>query len=351
MNSIQNILLTVKEKTGIESALYSAFGEIIFSTTSRDIGFSLPAADLFKGNVASCDGRTYLRVHQQSGNFYVVLIGDGKESENYAFFIETLIGNDEERFRNDMDVSEKLRLLFAGELSSVQRNMLRAYFSDVKFNHFMLSLVTASADMQPGLKQFLSTVADKRDYIVPMDERTIVFFRYVSEDSDEYRSANEFASILYENIKEELRIDLIISTGGTIRSFHELVVSYEKVIFTYKFGRLLNPGCNVYSYKDYVLIRLLSDIPKPLLIKYFDGLIEKNGNDVISDEELMDTAEEFMKNSLNISETSRNMYIHRNTLIYRLDKIEKEMGLNLRNFSDAITFRLINILNTLIKGE
>ena len=88
-----------------------------------------------------------------------------------------------------------------------------------------------------------------------------------------------------------------------------------------------------------------------MLIKYFDSLLEKNGADVITDEELMDTAEEFMKNSLNISETSRNMYIHRNTLIYRLDKIEKEMGLNLRNFSDAITFRLIKILNTLIKGE
>ena len=171
------------------------------------------------------------------------------------------------------------------------------------------------------------------------------------QNAREAAVVNKLSVYGVENIKEELRIDLIISTGGTIRSFHELVVSYEKVIFTYKFGRLLNPGCNVYSYKDYVLIRLLSDIPKPLLIKYFDGLIEKNGNDVISDEELMDTAEEFMKNSLNISETSRNMYIHRNTLIYRLDKIEKEMGLNLRNFSDAITFRLINILNTLIKGE
>lgn len=351
MNNIQNILSSVKEKTGIESALYSAFGEQVFSTASKDPGFSLPPADAFIGNVAVSGGRTYLRVHHRSCSYYIVLDGDSRESQNYAFFIETLIGNDEERFRNDMDVSDKLRLLLAGELSSVQRNMLRAYFSDVKFNHFMLSLVTGSAEMQPGLKQFLATVADKRDYIVTMDERTIVFFRYVNEESDEYRSASEFASILYENIKEELRIDLIISTGGTIRSFHELATSYEKVIFTYKFGRLLNPVCNVYSYKDYVLIRLLSEIPKQLLIKYFDGLIEKNGNDVISDAELMDTAEEFMKNSLNISETSRNMYIHRNTLIYRLDKIEKEMGLNLRNFSDAITFRLIKILNTLIKGE
>ena len=106
----------------------------------------------------------------------------------------------------------------------------------------------------------------------------------------------------------------------------------------------------MYSYNDYILIRILSDTPKPLLIKYFDSLLEKNGSEVLADPELMNTAEEFMKNSLNISETSRNMYIHRNTLIYRLDKIEKETGLNLRVFGDAVTFNLLQILNTLIKG-
>lgn len=350
MNKIKNALQTIRVKTGIECALFSAFGELFFSASGGNIPFALPSQDKFVDNIAQEKGVTYLRVHSQPGNYYVAVLGEGKAEKNYALFIEALIGSEEERFRDDVNVEEKLRMLLSGELNSVQRNMLRAYFSDIKFNHFMLSLVTRTHDMQEGLKHFLSAVVGKRDYIVAMDERTIVYFRAV-DDADEYRSANEFASILYENIKEELRIDLVVSTGGTIRSFHELAGSYEKVIFTYKFGRLINPGCNVYSYKDYVLIRLLSDIPKSLLIKYFDSLLEKNGADVITDEELMDTAEEFMKNSLNISETSRNMYIHRNTLIYRLDKIEKEMGLNLRNFSDAITFRLIKILNTLIKGE
>ena len=71
--------------------------------------------------------------------------------------------------------------------------------------------------------------------------------------------------------------------------------------------------------------------------------------ELLKDEEMVNTAEEFLENSLNVSETSRNLYMHRNTLMYRLDKIERIMGLNLRKFSDAVTFRIITILNKLLK--
>lgn len=351
MKEIISSLSKIYEKTGIEMCVYSALGELVYAPPSVALPFALPEPDEFVGNIAMTDSAAYLRLKRQSVSCYVVIGTGGDAGKNYALLIETMLSGDEELSGKDVNVEEKLRLLLAGELNMVQSNMLRAYFSDIGFNHYLLSLVTRTADMQAQLKHFLASFADKRDYIVTMDDRTLVYFRAADDESEEYHSAYEFAAILYENIKEELRIDLTVSTGGTIRNFHELSSCYEKVVFTYKFGRLLNPMSNVLAYKDYVLIRLLADVPKPQLIKYYDSLIEKNGAEIIADEELMDTAEEFMKNSLNISETSRNMYIHRNTLIYRLDKIEKETGLNLRVFSDAITFRLINILNTLIKGE
>ena len=70
--------------------------------------------------------------------------------------------------------------------------------------------------------------------------------------------------------------------------------------------------------------------------------------ELLKDEDMVNTAEEFLENSLNVSETSRNLYMHRNTLMYRLDKIERVTGLNLRKFSDAVTFRVITILNRLV---
>lgn len=80
-----------------------------------------------------------------------------------------------------------------------------------------------------------------------------------------------------------------------------------------------------------------------------DSLLDVNALSVFTDKEMVNTADEFLENSLNVSETSRKLYLHRNTLIYRLDKIEKETGLNIRKFSDAVTFRIITVLVKLVK--
>ena len=82
--------------------------------------------------------------------------------------------------------------------------------------------------------------------------------------------------------------------------------------------------------------------------EYFSILLEGDAKELLKDEDMVNTAEEFLENNLNVSETSRNLYMHRNTLMYRLDKIERVTGLNLRNFTDAVTFRVITILSKLI---
>ena len=94
----------------------------------------------------------------------------------------------------------------------------------------------------------------------------------------------------------------------------------------------------------YVLVKMLEEIPKFKLMEYLDILAPKEAKQVFSDEDMLSTAEEFLDSSLNVSETSRKLFMHRNTLMYRLDKIEKLTGLNIKNFPDAVTFRLITIL-------
>lgn len=93
---------------------------------------------------------------------------------------------------------------------------------------------------------------------------------------------------------------------------------------------------------------MLEDISETKLEEYLSILLEGDARELLKDEDMVNTAEEFLENSLNVSETSRNLYMHRNTLMYRLDKIERVMGLNLRKFSDAVTFRIITILNKLV---
>ena len=104
-------------------------------------------------------------------------------------------------------------------------------------------------------------------------------------------------------------------------------------------GKIFYSNSNVISYSDLGIGRLIYQLPMPLckmFIKEFFG--SKSPDDF--DEETITTINKFMENSLNVSETSRQLFIHRNTLVYRLDKIQKSTGLDLRVFEDAITFKI-----------
>jgi carbohydrate diacid regulator len=92
-------------------------------------------------------------------------------------------------------------------------------------------------------------------------------------------------------------------------------------------------------------------VPKQNLSKFLSALVFDNGNEIFSDVELLETGDCFLKNNLNLSETAREMYIHRNTLTYRLEKIEKLTGLDIKKFSDALNFRILYILYKTINYE
>ena len=94
---------------------------------------------------------------------------------------------------------------------------------------------------------------------------------------------------------------------------------------------------------------MLEDIPDALLSQYYMEITDEQCKEIFDDAEMLGTAEAFLQSSLNVSETSRNLYMHRNTLLYRLDKIEKATGLNIRQFSDAVSFRVLTVLHTLLK--
>ena len=105
----------------------------------------------------------------------------------------------------------------------------------------------------------------------------------------------------------------------------------------------------VHSYREYLLVKMLEDVPKSRLEEYVAQFRIGGMDEVFGDEEMSQTAEAFLESSLNVSETSRNLFMHRNTLMYRLDKIERVTGLNIRKFSDAVTFRILSVLHSLLR--
>jgi carbohydrate diacid regulator len=152
-----------------------------------------------------------------------------------------------------------------------------------------------------------------------------------------------------QSLKEELGLNAQAGVGQTVRELKDIGISYEGAENTLRYADVFELQGSVHSYREFLLVKLLEDIPESKLAEYFSAMSESSFKEIFEDEEMLNTAETFLQCSLNVSETSRNLYMHRNTLLYRLDKIEKATGLNIRSFSDAVSFRVLTILNRLLK--
>lgn len=206
-----------------------------------------------------------------------------------------------------------------------------------KSDYFVFAVF--GGDANNSVAEYLMTMADKNDFVIDMSDGITAFCK-VSDNDCDYRSAGEFAFVLKENLSEEIKERVKIGVGGVARGASELPKYYSYAKAALIGGAEFDPHTDIYSYKEYALIRTLSCLTSAEKERYVKTVLDKSYREVLSDPELMTAADAFIKHSLNISEASRHMYVHRNTLIYRLDKIERLTGLNIRNFNDAMTFRI-----------
>lgn len=200
------------------------------------------------------------------------------------------------------------------------------------------------AEKHKGVFEYLSAMAGSHDFVADMGNNTTAFCKRVDNDSD-YQSAGEFALVLHENISEEIKGSVKIGVGGVAHGVYEMPVYYSYARSALVSGAEFDSNNDVYSYKEYALLGILSELSPKTREKYVQTVLDKQYRAVLSDVELMTAADSFIKHSLNISEAARHMYVHRNTLIYRLDKIEKITGLNIRNFNDAMSLRIAYLIS------
>ena len=189
------------------------------------------------------------------------------------------------------------------------------------------------------------------DLVVAVDEISCAYVRFNdgTAQENEFQSLTDYAYLMAQSIEEELGLKIKIGVGGTTQSFADSAVSYKQAATAVRMSGLFEMKTGVATYKDYVFIKLLEELPKYKLEEFLSVLSEPDTKTVFSDSEMLETASEFLKANLNVSEASRNLFMHRNTLMYRLDKIEKATGLDIRKFQDAMTFRLMMILDKLIE--
>lgn len=197
--------------------------------------------------------------------------------------------------------------------------------------------------------ELLRAISSDGDITEVLSENELMYARAVKvleSSDDDYKSAGAFAEVLVRNVREETGIELKIGVGGLADKFSGLKSSFGMAAFALNTGIRFDEGGSVYMCEQFALVRLIADMDRNALRKFVKAYVK--APEIYYDKVIIGTADEFLRNDLNVSETSRVMYMHRNTLTYRLDKIERLTGLNIRKFNDAMTFKLISLILRII---
>ena len=336
-SELKTSIQSVYQKTGIDVFLFSPEGKFLFSAA----GEKPPFAFRRFGGVLQADGATFFKVLHRGAEYVCAIQGTGPVEKNYAVFLSDAIENTAGKSLN-LPRGEFIRRILLGECSA---NDVQTYAIKYSVPESPCFALAVSSDLKAGeLMSFLTQYAgEEADTAVAVTGKDCAFIKFMDEDT-EYQSSADFANFLARSLLEEVGVKVRIGVGGTVRHFEEIASSYRQANTALRMSGIFNSGGEVHTYREFVLVKMLEDLPEAKLGEYLSILLDGEAKELLKDEDMVNTAEEFLENNLNVSETARNLYMHRNTLMYRLDKIERVMGLNLRNFSDAVTFRVITIL-------
>ncbi|MBO4262630.1 MAG: helix-turn-helix domain-containing protein [Clostridia bacterium] len=346
---IISLLDLIKEKTGKEVSVFSDIDEKFCST---DVIETIDRPDYKVTGVVSdaARGKTYFRFRYKAESLVGYIDGCGEGERLIAELSVALLENGVIK-EKPVTRSETLRAIVLGEEKGVNiRKYLNKY--SVPDGACTVYVITFKGEKGVDVLNFIENFkSGANDLIVQTDNNAFAYIKFNENYplESEYQSSTDFAYLIVRSLSEELGFAVKVGIGGTAKSFSECAISYQQAVTAIRMGEMFDPNADVSNYKEYVLIKLLEDIPKYKLKEFLDILSEPDAKNIFGDEEMITTAEEFLSTSLNVSETARNLYMHRNTLMYRLDKIARSTGLDIRKFQDAVTFRILLILYKLLE--
>jgi len=205
----------------------------------------------------------------------------------------------------------------------------RAVFLIRQVGHSDVATVDVLSGMFPDKLQ---------DFVLSINETDIAVVKQISVNTTA-EELERLAASIEETLKNELRIRTVIGIGTVAEHLRELADSYKEAQTAIDVGKVFDTERSIINYENLGIGRLIYQLPTTLCEIFLSEVFKKNSIDSL-DQETLFTINKFFENNLNVSETSRKLFVHRNTLVYRLEKIKKLTGLDLRQFDHAIVFKV-----------
>ena len=340
---LQNTLEGLREISRTEFCIIDTDGKTLASTYSE---FEIQPQDIqafVESQAASqlVKGYQYFKVCDDYQLEYI-LVAHGEDEDTYmvgklaAFQIQSLIVAYKERFDKDSFIKN---LLLDNLLLVDIYNRAKKLHIDADVRRVVMILELEQEREHSSMESVKSLFGGKsKDFITAVDEKNIIVVKEL-EPNDGHVELEKIAENMYTLLKEDGEEDILIAYGTVVGDIKEVSKSYKEAKLALDVGKIFFSERSVIAYSALGIGRLIYQLPIPLCKMFIREIFEGKSPDDF-DEETLTTINKFFENNLNVSETSRQLYIHRNTLVYRLDKLQKSTGLDLRVFEDAITFKI-----------
>lgn len=287
-------------------------------------------------------GCQFFKIFDEQQLEYVLLAG-GESEDVYmlgkiaAFQVQSLLVAYKERFDKDNFIKN---LLLDNLLLVDIYNRAKKLHIDTEAKRVIFIIETSHEKDSVALDNVRNLLGGKsRDFVTAVDEKNIIVVKELA-DKVGSRELEKMAKEMMEILRAESEDDKIhIAYGTVVNDIKEVSKSYKEAKLALDVGKIFFDEKDIVAYSTLGIGRLIYQLPIPLCKMFIKEIFEGKSPDEF-DEETLTTINKFFENSLNVSETSRQLYIHRNTLVYRLDKLQKSTGLDLRVFEDAITFKI-----------
>lgn len=341
---LQNTIDGLKNITRRELSVIEREGKVIASTEDTKLGTAVEGVDVFIMSQAESQliqGYQFFKVFDNGVSEYIVII-KGEDEETYrigkitAFQIQNLLIAYKERYDKDNFIKNLLldNLLLVDIYSRAKKLHIENSVKRVVY------LIEVEIDKDLNAVEILRVLfpSKSKDFVTAVDEKSIILVKEIKE-RDTAEDIEKIADIIKDTLASEFLNNVYIAIGTAVNDLKNVSNSYKEAKMALEVGRIFESNKNIVNYDKLGIGRLIYQLPAPLCKMFTHEVL---GNITMNqfDEEILNTVNKFFEKNLNVSETSRQLYIHRNTLVYRLDKLQKMTGLDLRNFDDAIVFKI-----------
>ena len=287
------------------------------------------------------EGYTYRFISTTGKNDCICFVeGDDSHSDKMAELLSIFLGNMKNLYDEKYDKGSFIKSIILDNIlpSDIYIKSNELHFSNEE-NRVIIVVKFPTPSETPAYEMVSGVMSENtKDYVINISEQDVVIVREI-EGEIEIEELETYARGIIDAIANEYDQKVLIGISSMVDNLKDLAKAYKEARIALEVGKVFDIEKSIMAYENLGIGRIIYQLPTTLC-EIFLGEVFKKGSLETLDRETLMTVQSFFENNLNVSETSRKLFVHRNTLVYRLEKIRKLTGLDLREFDHAVTFKV-----------